>query len=135
MTKREMVESLAAVDRQLEQAAQPLERDKADLVIAALEQDTFAGGAWARLTGHYRKCATDRALKGLPDDFSTMEDNTGPEERVRSLLRRRASQLGQIRRHMRIKALLEIWLFIHIPATIALLAALFAHVVSVFYYW
>ncbi|MDA7788065.1 hypothetical protein N8940_02405 [Sphingomonadaceae bacterium] len=36
---------------------------------------------------------------------------------------------------MRLKALLEVWLFFHIPLTIALIAALIAHVVSVFYYW
>ena len=41
----------------------------------------------------------------------------------------------QIRRHMKIRARLEVWLYLHIPATIALLAALTAHVVSVFYYW
>jgi hypothetical protein len=36
---------------------------------------------------------------------------------------------------LRIRALLEIWLFVHIPLTIALVAALVAHVVSVFFYW
>ena len=60
---------------------------------------------------------------------------TKAEEKVAGLLQRRQSQLGQIRRHMRYKALLEVWLFIHIPATLALIAALAAHVVSVFYYW
>ncbi len=34
-----------------------------------------------------------------------------------------------------ITAFLEAWLFVHIPATFALLAALMAHVVSVFTYW
>ena len=47
----------------------------------------------------------------------------------------RAEQLATIRRNLRTKGLLEVWLFIHIPATIALLAALLAHVISVFYYW
>jgi hypothetical protein len=56
-------------------------------------------------------------------------------DKVHALLARRAEQLAQIRRHLRIRAALEIWLFIHVPATIALLAALLAHVVSVFYYW
>ena len=44
-------------------------------------------------------------------------------------------QLEQIRRHMRLRAMLEIWLYIHVPLTIMLLAALTAHIVSVFYYW
>ena len=134
MTRAQMIEALEAIDRQLEQAAQPLGRDQSDLVIEALELDVFSGGAWARLTGTYPNCATQAALDGMPDDFRSAEES-GPEERVRSLLRRRAGQLGQIRRHMRYKALLEVWLFIHIPATIALLAALAAHVISVFYYW
>ena len=58
-----------------------------------------------------------------------------PKDKVRALLGKRKSQLDQIRRHLRIRALLEVWLYIHIPVTIALLAALTAHIVSVFYYW
>src|SRR3546814_5405358 len=88
-TRAQMIDALAAIDRQLKQAAQPLGREQSDLVIAALEQDVFGGGAWARLTGRYPNCATRRALDGLPDDLRTMADNTGPEARVRVLLRRR----------------------------------------------
>ena len=43
--------------------------------------------------------------------------------------------LARLRRHLRLKALLEIWLYVHVPATFALLAALTAHIVSVFFYW
>lgn len=128
MTRGEMIEALTAIDRQLENAAQPLGRDQSDLVISALEQDVFHGGAWGRLTGSYPGCATNRALSNMRGS----DEATG---RVTALLTRRAEQLAQIRRHLRIRALLEVWLFIHIPATIALLAALLAHVVSVFYYW
>jgi len=31
--------------------------------------------------------------------------------------------------------LLEVWLFVHVPLTFVLLAALFAHIISVFFYW
>lgn len=130
MTRKQMVEGLAAVDRQLDSAAQPLDRIEADAVIHATQQDPFRAGLLARLTGSYPRCATKRALKAFPDGALNKQ-----EEKVASLLRKRKSQLGQIRRHMRYKALLEVWLFIHIPATIALLAALTAHIVSVFYYW
>jgi hypothetical protein len=129
MTKREMVEALAAIDRQLEQAAQPLGRDEADWVIAALEQDPFGTGVVTRLSGHYRDDCTAAAIEafaGAPGEA---------HERVRALLGRRMAQLQQIRRHMRLKAMLEVWLYVHVPATIALLGALTAHIVSVFYYW
>lgn len=128
MTRAQMLEALTAIDRQLESAAQPLARAEADLVIAALGQDTFHGGALARLTGRYPGCTTARALAG-------MGSASEAEARVIALLERRRDQLDQIRGQLRIRALLEIWLFIHIPLTIALIAALTAHVISVFYYW
>lgn len=130
MTRGQMVEALQALDRQLESAAQPLERSDADLVIAALQSDVFRAGFWARLTGAYPTCPTAKALSHLGDAHGDE-----PRERVRSLLGRRKAQLDQIRRQMRLKALLEVWLFIHIPTTIALIAALTAHIISVFYYW
>lgn len=128
MTRAQMLDALTAIDRQLESAAQPLGRAEADLVIAALSQDVFYGGPVARLTGSYPGCATTRALRGI---------GGGSDEaaRVTALLERRCDQLAQIRGALRIRAMLEIWLFIHIPLTIALIAALTAHVISVFYYW
>ncbi len=130
MTKGQMLEALDAIDRQLDKAAQPLGRAESDLVIAALEQDTFAGGLRARLTGHYRNCRTTEAIEAL----AHLEGDAAVAK-VLSLLRKRKAQLDQIRRHLRIRALLEIWLYIHVPVTIALLGALTAHIVSVFYYW
>ena len=128
MTRAQMLDALTAIDRQLESAAQPLGRAEADLVIDALGQDIFSGGALARLTSSYPGCATARAIKGI---------GTGsePAARVTALLEKRSEQLAQIRGALRIRAMLEIWLFIHIPLTIALIAALTAHVISVFFYW
>ena len=130
MTRGQMVEALEAIDRQLESAAQPLPRHESDLIIDTLDEDVFGAGFIARITGRYPRCATARAL-------ANFGHASGDEahERVRALLGRRQSQLDQIRRQMRLKALLEVWLFFHIPATIALIAALIAHIISVFYYW
>ena len=131
MTRAQMVEALEGTDRQLDAAAQPSERARADLVIAALEEDVFGAGVVARLTGRYPRCKTTRALNQF--GIGMVPDEA--EDKVRTLLGRRKSQLDQIRRHMKIRARLEVWLYLHVPMTIALLAALTAHVVSVFYYW
>jgi hypothetical protein len=131
MTTREMVDSLAAIDRQLELAAQPLRREEAVRIVAALEQDPFGFGVVARLTGRYHDCRTEAAVAAFADGPTRRE----AEDRVVALLGRRMGQLRQIRRHMRLKAMLEVWLYVHVPATIALLGALTAHIVSVFYYW
>ena len=131
MTKREMLDALDAIDRQLQSAAQPLGREQSDLIIAALEQDPFDFGIVARLTGNYRGCRTIRAL----DAFGVSASVDDAEDKVGKLLRRRKAQLDQIRRQMKLRALLDIWLYVHVPLTIALIAALTAHIVSVFYYW
>jgi len=136
LTRSQMLDALAAIDRQLEAAAQPLGRADADWVIAALAQDTFGHGLVARLTGRYRTCRTDRALVALAGPADAPDVPLAPEhERVVALLRKRQGQLAQIRRHMRLRALLEVWLYVHVPLTVLLLAALTAHIVSVFYYW
>ena len=37
--------------------------------------------------------------------------------------------------HSSVKAIMEIWLYFHVPLSIALLAALIGHIISVFFYW
>lgn len=134
MTQGEMIDGIRALDRQLHDAAQPLARGDADLVVAALAQSPFYGGVWRRLSGRYPDCATARAIAGIgvSDAGGTGDPAAG---RVEKLLIRRQSQLQRLRRHLRLRALLEVWLYVHVPATIALLAALFAHILSVFFYW
>ncbi len=134
LTQGQMLDALRAIDRQLHEAAQPLDRHYADLVLAALEQDPFAGGLWARLSDRYPGCATRGAVDGF-NRASTTEARDPAIQRIESLLQRRMSQLDRMRRHMRIRGLLEVWLFVHVPVTFALLAALTAHIISVFYYW
>jgi hypothetical protein len=134
MTQAEMIDGIRALDRQLHEAAQPLARGHADLVVAALEESPFAGGLWRRISGRYPDCATATAIAelGIADAGGMGDPAVG---RVEKLLIRRQSQLARLRRQMRLRALLEVWLYLHVPATIALLAALFAHILSVFYYW
>ena len=56
-------------------------------------------------------------------------------EQVVTLLERKAAALQRVRGYVQRRALLEVWLYVHIPLTFVLIAALLAHVVSVFFYW
>jgi hypothetical protein len=59
-------------------------------------------------------------------------------ERVKKLLdllARRRDLAARVNRDIRLQARLQIWLYVHVPLTFALLAALTAHIVSVFIYW
>lgn len=136
MTEAQMLESLRAIDRQLHDAAQPLELRQAELVRSSLEQDPFGGGLWQRLTGNYPDCET-RAAQAAVRTENAYKPKLGndPMEKIDILLARKEAMLARVRRHLRLKALLEIWLYVHVPLTFALLAALFAHIISVFFYW
>lgn len=52
-----------------------------------------------------------------------------------SIVGARRSLLRRLQRDARLRAWLEAWLYLHVPATFGLLGALIAHVVSVFLYW
>ncbi|MCW3837380.1 hypothetical protein ACFQ1E_15560 [Sphingomonas canadensis] len=136
LTQTQMLEGLRAIDRQLHEAAQPLEHADAELVRKSLEQNPFGGGILARLTASNAGCATCKALARIRRITGPQADLGGdPLEKVDSLLERKKAMLVRLRRHLQLKAMLEVWLYIHVPATFALIAALTAHIVSVFFYW
>lgn len=135
-TQRQWLETVRSLDSQLRDAAQPLDREEADIVRLSSEQTSIGGSLWNRLSGSYADCQTRRAVEGLarirrsrPQSASTALDQ------IDALLGRKQETLAQARRHIRIRTMLEIWLYVHVPVTFALLAALTAHIVSVFFYW
>ena len=136
MTQVQMLEAVRAIDRQLHDAAQPLPQAHASLVRLSLDDDPFGGSLIARLSGRYPRCATAAAQAALRH-WTGDHPDTGEEplETIDALLERKQAMLARLRRHLRLKALLEVWLYVHVPATFALLAALTAHIVSVFFYW
>jgi hypothetical protein len=136
MTESQMLNSLRSIDRQLHDAAQPLEQHHAELVRMSLEQDPFGGGIMRRISGRYPNCATRFAQSEIRRE-TAYKPNYGddPVEKVDALLTRKEAMLGRVRKHLRLKALLEVWLYVHVPMTFALIAALLAHIISVFFYW
>jgi hypothetical protein len=135
-TRKQMLAQIAALDEQILEAAQPLSRHNADLVRLSLEGTDLGGGFWRRLLGRYDDCANSEALKRLGAALGDADRREAPAlVKVEALLGRKAEALALARRQMHITAMLEAWLFVHVPATFALLAALTAHIVSVFLYW
>jgi hypothetical protein len=135
-TEAQMLEALRSIDRQLDDAAQPIDRESAGRVLASINDDPFGGGVWNRLTGHYPRCETAAAQMALKRYTGGRADaGCDPLERVDALLEKKQALLARMRRHMQWKALLEIWLYVHVPVTFAALAAVTAHVVAVFFFW
>lgn len=138
VTQQQMLEAVRTLDRQLDLAAQPLGADDAALVRMSLEECRIAGSLGQRLSGNYRRDGNARALAAIGDKVMAAMRSGRADERLQQiqfLLERKEAALAQARRHIAMKARLELWLYVHVPVTIALLAALFAHVLSVFLYW
>ena len=136
MTRPQMIDAVDKLDRQLQVAAQPLGVEDTQIVRMSLSDNPFRGGLVARLSGNYPRCGTAKAHAELRrrHALATGEQEEALEPVVK-LLERKGAALGRIRKHMRIRALLEVWLYVHVPMTFALIAALAAHIVSVFFYW
>ena len=137
-TQPQMLEAIRALDRQLDTAAQPLGKDEADTVRMSLESTSVGGNLWQRLTGSQPNCGTTRARQAIQATVNQQMRTGKPDARLTQilfLLERKEAALAQARRHIRMKTQLEIWLYIHVPVTFALLAALTAHILSVFLYW
>ena len=107
-----------------------------EIVIGSLGEDPFGGGVWRRLTGSYPRCGNRRALQLMRAELAgAAGKQKAAIEQVVTLLERKAAALQRVRGYVQRRALLEIWLYIHIPLTFVLVVALLAHIISVFFYW
>lgn len=135
-SQAEMLEEIASLDAELREAAQPLDQTYAKEVDRAIQKTRLRRGLRGRISGEDKGCATARALRKLRLAVVTApEDVRRPLSEILSILERKDAALVRVRRHIRYRSLLELWLYFHVPLSFALLAALIAHIVSVFFYW
>ena len=136
MTAAQMIEAVESIDKQIQISAQPLSDEDSRVVLDSLGEDVFGGGLFRRLSGRPPKGGNVVALRIIRRRAAASEGEEAIAlEQVSVLMQRKAGALNRIRRHVRIRARLEVWLYAHVPLTFALLAALSAHIVSVFFYW
>jgi len=105
-------------------------------VNASLD-NTRLGGSFLRIvSGRDRDCPTSAAVRELPEIGKRLTGDVAKlNHEVYTLLLQKNELLARARRDLRYKARLDLWLYVHVPLAIALLAALTAHVISVFLYW
>jgi hypothetical protein len=65
----------------------------------------------------------------------TTDRQTEALRKLIDLLSRKKAIATRVARDIQYQAMMEIWLYCHVPLSFALLAALIAHIVSVFFYW
>ncbi|MGZ8282167.1 MAG: hypothetical protein ACXWUN_04340 [Allosphingosinicella sp.] len=136
MTGPQMIDAVNSLDKQIQTAAQPLADIDSEVVIGSFGEDPFGGGVWRRLTGNYPRCGNRRALQHMRGRLAEASGKQAAAvEQVVTLLERKQAALQRVRNYVQRRALLEIWLYVHIPLTFVLIVALLAHIISVFFYW
>jgi len=137
-TLEAMVAEISSLDREARQAAMSLDDTVNARVAEASERLQLGGSLWRILSGREPACRTAACVSYLEGLAS--KGSLGPEEgailsTLVRLLYRKRELLQRARLDLRYQALLDIWLHIHIPATVLLIVALIVHVVAVFFFW
>ena len=127
---------LGDIDREMRARAMSLPDRLLSLVDRSIAGTRLGGGFLRLLSGVDRDCPTAAAVTAWAESARRLSgDSARLAKEVYGLMVRKQQLLEQARRDLRHKALLDLWLYFHVPLAFMLLAALVAHVVSVFIYW
>lgn len=136
LSLREMMAQIAELDVKARAISAMLGDNVHREVMNAAEALGLGGSVLDQLRGRDRNCPAARALQRVRDlalDLPAAETEKGHQ--LIELLARKVQFVDRARRDLRFKAMMDVWLYVHVPLTFALMAALTAHVVSVFFYW
>jgi hypothetical protein len=161
-TRAAMLDEIAEIDQNALALADGIDRRIHAIVLRSIENTFLGGGVWALLNA---RDSSDLALKQAREmlekrerdgstgqemrtsemptmfamvDFLAGKANDTQSEALRKLidlLSRKKALASKVARDIQLMSLMEIWLYIHVPLSFALLAALTAHIIVVFFYW
>ena len=131
-----LVLRIADLDREMRDKALSLP-DRLFALVDGSIAGTRLGGSFLRLvTGRDPQCPTAAAVRDWPRVARGIAGVTAHLDKdVYGLLLQKQQMLERARRDLQHKAVLDLWLYFHVPLAFMLLAALVAHVVAVFIYW
>jgi hypothetical protein len=147
--RAELFAELFELDKQSRSLAQKCAPEVGLAVASSIERTTLGGGVYAQLfsgdnsffvrgagapvRNTDQQAVIDFVAERLPRAQKGIE--AANLQQLIVLLCRRQAVLRRIRRDIRLRGWLKIWLYFHIPVTFALLVALVVHIVSTFVYW
>jgi len=154
--RSEMFAELLELNRKVRTLARRCPPRVLAAVSSAVDHSAVGGGVWAQLSGLDRsryeaivdvrgsqrvrrirnpgqRAIMSYVAERIPQAGKSSEAQALQE--LLPLLSRRQAVLQTIRADIRLQSLMSIWLYVHVPLTVALIGALVAHIVSVFIYW
>ena len=130
-----MLARIAEIDAECRLAAEGLPDYYASAVVTSIDETYIGGTIRSQLSGQDKNCGTTRALKRLRSSGIDLEGDAKSQERkLVELIARKELLLKQIRRDVRFKGLLDLWLIVHVPFAFATCAAVIVHIFAVFWY-
>jgi hypothetical protein len=150
--RSELFDQLGDIDRRSKRIASSLSQEFQELVASGISRTLLGGSLWARLRGRdqsqvvlkrgndFKVVANpgqEAALDWLAEQQSRSSD---PEVaamigELSALIRNKRRLLKKLNEDMRLQATIDVWLYVHVPLTAALLVALLVHILTVFMYW
>jgi hypothetical protein len=127
---------IADLDREMRDRALSLPDSLIVLVDRSVKASRLGGGFLRVITGRDPSCPTAAAVRDWgKHDKGLTGVSARLDKEVYGLLLQKNQLLERARRDMSHKAVLDLWLYVHVPLAFMLLAALTAHIISVFIYW
>jgi len=139
--------TLEEVDSRLRRSVEKMSEDIRTIVNSAIDRTEIGGGILDQISGRDKSRVNigdklvsnsnqDRILGWLVERLSSASgDESGQLSRLVKDYGERQKLLQVIRTDIKMHGRQEIWLFFHVPISFGLIAALIAHIVSVFFYW
>ncbi len=157
-TREAMLEEVNEIDLNALALADGIDPKIHAVVLRSIENTKLGGGVWTQLRARdgsdlaldslhkaiaAREKKQDMKTTEMPTMFAMVDflagratDKQGDAMRkLIDLISRKKGLATKVARDMQYQAMMEIWLYIHVPLSFALLAALIAHIVSSFFYW
>lgn len=159
-TRHAMLEEIAEIDQNALALADGIDPKVHAIVLRSIERTRLGGGVWHLLTARDASDVAiakvramleqrDRGEANAPKtmemptmfamvDFLAQKATDKQSEALRrliDLLSRKKALATKVARDIQFQSMMEIWLYVHVPLTFALLAALTGHIVSVLFYW
>ncbi len=128
-----LLEQIAAVDGDCKRLAVDLPNPVAAVLDRSIEETIIGGGIVRQVWGGGSLSRIDQALRVLERHQAEKPARDGVKQVVERLELKRML-LTRVRRDVKLKALLDAWLVLHVPLAFCAVFAVVAHTVMVFYY-
>ena len=158
---RMVIDEIAEIDQNALSLADGIAPEIHAVVLRSIENTKLGGGVWTQLRARDGSDIAIARIKvaieqretqlGAPPpslqagqtilamvDFLAGRADDKQSEALRKLidmLSRKRSLATRVARDIQYQAIMEIWLYIHVPLSVTLLGALTGHIISVFFYW